>query len=86
MNDFLVFATEADAAVAIAEIDAAMGYPMVGVNAATGLPDPEAVGAETWSTPVQRLDGLWIVPRHPDFDVSVPPFAVEAWSNDWFPA
>lgn len=37
----------------------------IAVNAATGLPDPNAQATDTWAVPNQRADGKWIVP-HPE--------------------
>lgn len=63
--EYLVFDTEATAIAAEAMICQLGGTPIVGVNAATGLPDPAAQQTERWAIPRQRLDGKWVFPRVP---------------------
>src|SRR3954463_5664337 len=38
---------------------------IVGVNAASGKPDPNAQKTERYAIPEQRLDGKWVIP-HPE--------------------
>ena len=53
------FSTEKEAADKLAEIDAIQGYPKIGLNAKTGLPDPTTQMTERWDT-VKLEDGKYI--------------------------
>lgn len=59
---YLFFATEAEALAAEADISVAMGYALVGVNAATGQPDPSAQVTTRWAVPVRAEGGKWAIP------------------------
>ena len=75
---YRVFATEAEAIAAAAQIAGDIGCIKVGVNAATGLPDPTAQGTERWAIPQQIVDGRWVFQSPDDTGVEASP--------DWWPA
>lgn len=87
MSEWLVFDSEAAAMSAVRQIDAAVGNPRPGRNAATGKPEPDKVGTVTWAIPIQRMsDGKWGFPRCPKADPSRR-FTVEQWDPlIWFPS
>ncbi len=62
MVNYLVFDSLSEAVSAEAQISQEMGYPKVGVNAATGQPSPSAQTTDYWATPEQILDGRWVLP------------------------
>ena len=72
-----VFNTEAEAIAAEAQVAAQIGCIKVGVNAKTGLPEPDKQVTERWAIPQQIADGRWVFPS-PDDE------GVEAGA-DWFP-
>ena len=73
------------------------GAPIVGVNASTGEPMPDATKTERWAIPVQRIDGKWVFPyvgdelvsQYPDsvrgYFAENFPYVLEEFSQDWFP-
>ena len=61
---YLYFATEDEALAAEAEITRSLGV-VVGVNAATGQPDPVAQPTTRWAVPVPTDDGQWAIPAPP---------------------
>ena len=77
MARYYVFATQAEAQACVDRINmrargvyAAQGYQIdtasgdiVGQNAATGAPMPDAARTTTWDVPRLRIDGKWVV-RH----------------------
>ncbi len=69
---YLVFDTEDDADTANDTISSNMGCPVVGDNAATGLPDPDAQQTIQWAVPVQTdanastYPSSWVFPTPSD--------------------
>ena len=73
------------------------GAPLIGTNAATGLPAPDKCKSERWAIPQQRLDGKWVFPKVPaemidqftdsqiDAFNNAFPYVFEEYSLDWFP-
>jgi hypothetical protein len=96
MIEHYVFTTEAEAIAAEAYISQAGGVPIVGLNAKTGEPMPNAAKTERWAIPQQRLDGKWVFPKVPDAIVAQYPeavqvyfgttfnFELEAYNDTWF--
>ena len=78
--NYLVFTTQALAQAAADQIATNMGMPLVGVNAATGLPDPAAQQTTSWDVPRQILGAsgtpgtIDSVPAHPLYS---------AYPNQW---
>lgn len=62
---YLYFATEAEALDAEAEIAAAIGCEIVGVNAATGESDPTACKTTRWAIPMKAEGNQWAIPALP---------------------
>ena len=96
MIEYYVFDTEAEALAAEAYISQAGGVPIIGINAATGQPMPNAAKTERWAIPAQRLDGKWTFPVVPDAIVAAYPeavqiyfatnftYTIETYSESWF--
>jgi hypothetical protein len=71
--------------------------PLTGINALTGLPEPEKAKTEKWAIPQQRLDGKWVFPRLSEYfrmnctEEEITTFftsfnpTIETYNNDWFP-
>jgi len=57
---YLVFNTEQEAIDAEAQICMDKGYPKVGVNAKTGLAEPDKQLTTRWAIPKQIADGRWV--------------------------
>lgn len=74
---YRVFNTEAEALADEAAISQAMGCAIVGVNAKTGLPAPDAQATERWAIPQQIVDGRWVFPSPDDTGIEASP--------DWWP-
>jgi hypothetical protein len=74
---YRVFNTEAEAIAAEAVVAHDVGCIKVGVNAKTGLPDPNAQVTERWAIPQQISDGRWVFPSPDDTGVEASP--------DWWP-
>lgn len=74
---YRVFETEAEASAAEAQVAADTGCPNVGVNAATGLPDPNAQVTQRWAIPQQITDGRWVFPSPDDVGADA--------GADWWP-
>ena len=96
MIEYYVFDTEATAIAAEAMICQLGQTPIVGVNAATGLPEPNNQKTERWAIPRERLDGKWCFERVPQsvrdgipqaqqdaFDAAFPN-TIEVYSPTWF--
>ena len=96
MIEYYVFDTEATATAAEAAICQIGQTPIVGINAATGLPEPEKQKTERWAIPQQRLDGKWVFPVVPKtitdnypqsvrdgFNLAFPNI-IETYSETWF--
>lgn len=74
---YRVFDTEQEALEAESQCIINLGLPKVGVNAKTGLPEPNKQITTRWSIPQQIQDGRWVF-ICPDGE------GVEA-GPDWFP-
>ena len=70
-------------------------FPIIGLRASDGEPQPEKQKTEKWDTPRQRKDGKWILTRLPlafrtqyaeheaEFDSNYP-HVIEEYNPDWF--
>lgn len=99
-NEYYVFETKEQAEFALDYINNSQWFPMVGVNAFTGKPEPEKQMTMKWTDNVnERVDGKWCFPRIPstrldamnvsvqdrqDFFNACKP-AIEEYQADWFP-
>jgi hypothetical protein len=84
-NLYYVFETEGLAIAAEAMICQVAQVPIVGVNAKTGLPEPNKAKTERWAVPQERLDGKWVFPIIPDAIASQYPAEVASAFNTNFP-
>lgn len=66
---YRIFEAEAEAVAAEAQIASDIGCIKIGVNAATGLPAPDAQLTERWAVPAQIVDGRWVFPSPDDTGV-----------------
>jgi hypothetical protein len=73
---YRIFETEQDAIAAEAIIAASIGCAIVGVNAKTGLPEPDKQQTTRWAIPRQIADGRWVFPSPDETGVDAEP--------DWF--
>lgn len=69
LPNYLYFDTESEAEAAQAQIAIQIGCEIVGVNALTGMPDPEACKTTRWATPVKAEDGKWAIPAYQTVEV-----------------
>ena len=74
---YRIFDTEEQALAAEAQVALGIGCVKVGVNAKSGLPEPDKQATERWAIPQQIVDGRWVF-------VSPDDEGVEAGA-DWFP-
>ena len=74
---YLVYETEQDAIDAEAIIAVAIGCNIIGVNAKTGLPEPDKQQTTRWAIPQQITDGRWVIPSYDGSGVDA--------SEDWWP-
>ena len=74
---YRVFNTEQEALDAEAQVAKEIGCTKVGVNAKTGLPEPEKQVTERWAIPRQIQDGRWVFVSPDDTG--------EEAGDDWFP-
>lgn len=93
--EYMIFATEEIANNAELAIRQIGGFPVVGINAKTNLPEPDKQKTVKWATPQQRKDGKWVIPRLPlkfrnqykeeeeYFDANFP-HIIEESNGDWF--
>lgn len=84
MNEYYVFNTEEEALAAEQDISIIGQVPIVGTNAKTGEPNPNAQKVLRWAIPQQRVtDNKWVFPR-PGADLigNADPAAVEAFQNN----
>ena len=67
-NEYYVWDTESEAQTALDYINASGWFPIVGVNAATGDPQPDKQQTILWAAEVlQRVtDNKWCFPRIPE--------------------
>ena len=81
MIDYYVFEDEATAIASEAMICQIGQTPIVGINAATGQPEPTKAKTERWAIPQQRLDGKWVFPVVPEkMRQNIPVEQQQAWS------
>ena len=67
MATVLSFPTEAAAEAAQAQVATNMGLPRVGVNAATGLPEPNATRTTAWATVQKKWEeDKWYFSKPPE--------------------
>ena len=90
---YLVFTSQADADEANAMIGANMGCSIIGMNAATGLPDPSAQLTTQWAVPMQTAATAatypvrWVIPMPTgQYMTGVPNYTEAAYGATWFPA
>lgn len=95
--EYYVFNDEATAIAAELYIREHGQLPRVGVNALTGLPEPDKQKTEAWAIPVQRLDGKWCFPRLAPYYIEncteeeIVTFfntfnpVIEIFNTNWFP-
>jgi len=74
---YRIFNTEQEAAAAEAQVAHDVGCIKVGVNAKTGLPEPDKQATERWAIPQQIADGRWVFPSPDDAGVEA--------GQDWWP-
>lgn len=77
MTNCLVFATEAEALAAEANISQELGLPRCGVCASTGQMRHDACHTERWAIPRETLAGDWVFASHDGSGVPYDPA--------WFP-
>ena len=82
---YYVFDDEETAIAAEAYISNIGGAPIVGVNALTGEPMPDATKTERWAIPQQRADGKWVFPYVGDERVAQYPDSVKGYFAENFP-
>lgn len=69
----------------LADTDDKWGYPLPGMNLATGLPDPSAQATTTWATPVERVDAKWAYSAPPEQYRSTTGYETyEPYDASWF--
>lgn len=82
---YYVFNDEQTAINAEAYICQIGGAPVIGLNAETGLPEPDKCKTERWAVPEERLDGKWVFPYIGDDKVALYPPAIANDFDDLFP-
>ena len=85
MRMFYVFDTEQTAVDAELYIRQVGKMPIVGINAATGEPQPTKAKTERWAMPRQRMDGKWVFEKIPDSILASVPNEVKQYYNNTFP-
>jgi len=99
MSEYYVFNTEQEAIAAEQEISTIGQVPIIGTNAKTGEPNPDAQKVLRWAIPQQRAtDNKWVFPKpSADLCAGIDPVIVDAFHNNhsytleeydlsWFPA
>ena len=93
--EYMIFNTQSLAQGACDAIASIGQFPLIGVRASDGTPQPEKQKTTAWDIPRERLDGKWIVARLPilfreqhaeheaEFDNDYS-HVIENYSNDWF--
>ena len=99
-TEYYVWDDEAVAQAALDYINGSGWFPITGVNAATGQPQPNKQKTERWCSEIQeRVDGKWCFPRIPESRmdaIGVPPEdrqafldafnpSIEEYQDGWFP-
>jgi hypothetical protein len=91
--NYLVFTNQADANAANTTIGANMGCSIVGVNAATGLPAPNAQKTTQWAVPQETAStattypSSWVFPMPASqYMTGVVNDTQAAYDATWFPA
>jgi hypothetical protein len=80
--EYYVFDNEATAIAAEAMICQIGQTPIIGINVATGLPEPDKQKTERWAIPQQRVDGKWVFARVPlETRQNIPEAQQEAFNN-----
>jgi len=81
----LTFISEALANTALAQINTNYGYPVVGVNAQSGKPDPTAQPTTAWATAKKayELDKWFFSKPAADKMTGVADYAEEEFNEDW---
>ncbi len=89
---YLVFSSQAEAAAANATISANMGYAIVGVNAATGEPNPNAQQTTQWAIPQETAStattypSSWVFPMPASqYMTGAANYTEAAYDPTWFP-
>jgi len=85
MATVLSFTTEAAAEAAQAQVATNMGLPRVGVNAATGLPEPNATRTTAWATVQKKWEeDKWYFSKPPESSMDgVSEFTQEETDDTW---
>jgi hypothetical protein len=99
-NEYYVWDTEVQAQAALDYINGSGWFPIVGVNAATGEPQPDKQQTTSWASEVlERVDNKWCFPRIPEARldaIGVPANdrqafldafnpSIEEYDSNWFP-
>lgn len=84
MTMFYVFDSEQLATDAELYIRQVGKMPIVGINAATGEPQPTKAKTERWAMPRQRMDGKWVFEKVPDSILATVPDEVKEYYNTTF--
>ena len=85
MATVLSFTTEAAAEAAQAQVATNMGLPRVGVNAATGLPEPSATRTTAWATVQKKWEeDKWYFSKPPESSMDgVSEYTQEETDDTW---
>ena len=85
MAEVLSFPTEAAAEAAQAQVATNMGLPRVGVNAATGLPEPNATRTTAWATVQKKWEeDKWYFSKPPESSMDgVSEYTQEETDDTW---
>jgi len=85
MATVLSFTTEAAAEAAQAQVATNMGLPRVGVNAATGLPEPNATRTTAWATVQKKWEeDKWYFSKPPESSMDgVSEYTQEETDDTW---
>lgn len=69
---YYIFLTEEEAKAKDLEIYQSLNLNPIGVNAKTGLPEPDAQQTTNWATPMQLADGRWYIPSPDENGEEIP--------------
>lgn len=81
--NWLVFADLNSATAALASINTALGYPALGINAATG--QISRARTHTWAIPYHCLDGMYRFVTPPDSALVGLSVSSQSLDLSWFP-